>query len=121
MPTSQEIKGLPRLAWHLNNQLKSLQLLDGILFRNIETADNQVVLQQIVPPSMTQEILSACYSSPTAGHSGVAKTSKKIRQRLYWPGLQEDTKLFVSRCPECKKRSGPRRKNHHSLVEWQAS
>ena len=75
--TSQELQGLPKLAWQLNNQLKSLQLLDGILCRKFETADNQVVLQQTVPPSMTQEIVSACHSSPTAGHLGVAKTSEK--------------------------------------------
>ena len=88
VPTSQELQGLPRLAWQLNNQLKSLHLLDGILCRKFETVDNQVVLQQIVPPSMTQEIISACHSSPTAGHLGVAKTSEKIKQRFYWPGLQ---------------------------------
>ena len=121
VPTSQELQGLPRLAWQLNNQLKSLQLLDGILCGKFETADDQVVLQQTVPPSRTQEILSACLSSPTAGHLGVAKTSEKIKQRFYWPGLQEDTKLFVSRYPEFQKRSGPPKKYHHSLVEWQAS
>ena len=97
VPTSQELQGLPRLAWQLNNQLKSLQLLDGILCRKFETADNQVVLQQIVPPSKTHEILSACHSSSTAGHLGNAKTSEKIKQRFYRPGLQEDTKLIVSR------------------------
>ena len=70
---------------------------------------------------MTQEVLSACHSSPTAGHLGVAKTSEKIKQRFYWPGLQEDTKWFVSRCPECQKRSGPPKQYHHALVEWQAS
>ena len=57
VPTSQELQGLPRLTWQLNNQFKSLQLLDGILCRKLETADDQVVLQQIVPPSMTEEIL----------------------------------------------------------------
>ena len=121
VPTSQELQGLPRLAWQLNNQLKGLQLLDGILCRKFEIADNQVALQQIVPPSMTQEFLSACPLSPTAGHLGVAKTSEKVKQRFYWPGLQADTKLFVSRYPECQKRSGPPKKYHHVLVEWQAS
>ena len=101
--------------------MKSLQLLDGILCRKFETADNQVVLQQIVPPSMTQEILTACHSSPTAGHLGLAKTSEKIKQGFYWPGLQEDTKLFHSRCPECQRRSGPPKKYHHASAEWQAS
>ena len=75
--TSQELQGLPRLAWQLNNQLKSFQLHDGILCRRFATADNQVVIQQTVPPSMTQEILSACHSSPTAGHLGVAKNSRE--------------------------------------------
>ena len=77
VPTSQEIQGLPRLAWQLNNQLKSLQLLDGILCRKTETEDNHLVLHQTVPPSVTTEILSARHSSPTAGHLGVAKTSEK--------------------------------------------
>ena len=45
VPTTQELQGLPRLAWQLNNQLKSLQLLDGILCSKFETADNEVVLQ----------------------------------------------------------------------------
>ena len=121
VPTAQELQGLPMLAWQLNNQLKCLQLHDGILCRKFETADNQVVLQQIVPPSMTQEILTACHSSPTDGHLGVAKTSEKIKQRFYWPGLLEDTNLFVSLCPEGQKSSGPPTKNHHALVEWQAS
>ena len=121
VPTSQKLQGLPRLAWQLNNQLKSLQLLDGILCRKFGTADNQVVLQQTVPPSMIQKLLSACRSSSTAGHLGVVETSEKRKQRFYWPTLQEDMKLFVSRCLECQKRSGPPKKYHHALVEWQAS
>ena len=28
LPWSKEVQGLPRLAWQLNNQLKSLQILD---------------------------------------------------------------------------------------------
>ena len=70
---------------------------------------------------MTHEILSACHSSSTSRHLGAAKTSEKKKQRFYWPGLQEDTKMFVSRCPVGQKRSGPPKKCHHSLVEWQPS
>ena len=121
VPTPQELQELTRLAWQLNNQFRSVQLLDGILCRRFETGDSEVVLHQMVPPSMTHEILSACHSSSTAGHLWVVKTAEKIKQRFHWPGLQEDTKLFVSRCPECQKRSGPPKKYHHSVVEWQAS
>ena len=80
-----------------------------------------MVLRQILPLSITHEILAACHSSSTAGYLGVAKTSEKIKQRFYWPGLQEDTKLFVSRCAECQKRSSSPEKYHHSLVECKAS
>ena len=80
-----------------------------------------MLLQQIVLPSRTHEVLLACHLSLIARHLGNAKTSEKIKQRFYWPGLQEDTKLFISRCPECQERSGPPKKCHHSLVEWQAS
>ena len=59
VPTPQELQGLPRLAWQLNNQFESLQLLDGIFCRKFETGDKEVVFQQIVPPSMTHEILAA--------------------------------------------------------------
>ena len=54
MPTPQEMQGLPQLARQLNNQFMNLQHLDGFLCRKIETGDNELVLQQIVPPSMTQ-------------------------------------------------------------------
>ena len=74
VPISQKLPGLPRLAWQLDNQTKSLQLCYGILCRKFETGDNEVVLQQIVPASMTQEIFSACHWSLTTGHLGVAKT-----------------------------------------------
>ena len=121
VPTSQELQGLPKLTWQLNNQLKSLQLLNGFLCQKIGTVDNEVVLLQIVPPSITHEILSACHSSSIAGHLGVAKTSENVKQRFHWSGLQEDTKLFVIRCPECQKSSGPPKTYHHSLMEWQAS
>ena len=80
-----------------------------------------MVLQQIVLPSMTHEIFSASHSSSAAGHLEGAKTSEKIKQKLYWPGLQEDSKLSVSRCLECQKRSGLLKKYQLSLVEWQAS
>ena len=121
VPTPQELQGLPVIAWKLNNQLNSVQLLDRILCRKIQTGDNEVVLHQIKPKSMTHTVSSACHSSSTAGHLGAAESSAKIKQRFYWPRLQENTKLFFSQCPECQKRLGPAKKNHLALVVWQAS
>ena len=64
---------------------------------------------------MTNETLSACHSSGTSGHLGVAKTSEKTKQKYYWPGLQKDKRLFASRCSERQKRSGPPKS---IIVHW---
>ena len=70
---------------------------------------------------MTKEMLSNCHSSSTAGHLRVATTSEKIKRKIFWSRLQEDTKLFVSQCSECQKLSGPPKKYHHSPMERQTS
>ena len=115
----QELQGLPRLACQLNNQFKSLQLIDGILCRRFETADNQVVLQQIVPPSMTQEILSTCHSSATAGHLGVAKTPEKTKIRLARTAGRH--KIVCQPVPGRSKTLGTTQEKSTCLIEWQAS
>ena len=51
---------------------------------------------------------------------GVAKTSEKVKERFYWLGLQENTEMLESRCPEGQKCSGPPKKYQHSLMNWQA-
>ena len=91
----QELQGLPRLAWQVNNQFKSLQFLSGISCQKFETRDIELVLQQTIPRSRTHQLSSACHSSSTAEHLGVFETSEKVKQRFHWPGLQEDTKLFT--------------------------
>ena len=57
----------------------------------------------------------------TGGHLGKFKTVEKIRERFYWPGLQEDVKLFIKRCEQCQKRANPPKTHRHSLVEWTPS
>ena len=65
--------------------------------------------------------MSASPSSTTAGHLRFPETSERIEQRFYWPGFQEDTKLFDSPRQERQKRSGPPLKHYHWLVEWNAT
>ena len=65
--TTQELQVLDNFVWKLNNQFKKLQLLAGNLCSRFETGHIEVVLQQIVPPSMTHKFFSACYSYTAAG------------------------------------------------------
>ena len=99
VPRNNDLQGSPRLAWNLYNQFSSLCISNGVLCRIFDPTDGGVsFLQQLVPQCLIEELLGSTHSSSTGGHLGVAKVTEKIRQRFYWPGLQEDVKLFISRC-----------------------
>ena len=121
-PSTKELQGCPRIAWQLANQMKSLEIKDGVLCRRFElpkTGDH--FFQQIIPQNMVHELLSSIHSSPTGGHLGVFKTTEKIRQRFYWPNFKDDIKTFISSCEQCQKRVNPQRTHKHSLSEWRPS
>ena len=109
-PTPQELKGLPMLAWQLNNQFKSLQLLDGVLCRKFETEDNEVVLLQKVSPSMTHEISSACHSSSTAGHLGVVKNLRENERKILPARTARRHKIVCQPVPGMSETFGPAEK-----------
>ena len=122
VPRNNDLQGSPRLAWQLYNQFSSLCISDRVLCRKFDPTDGRVsFLQQIVPQSLVEELLRSTHSTSTGGHLGVARVTEKIRQRFYWPGFQEDVKLFISRCPQCQKRSNPPKTHRHALVDWKAS
>ena len=116
---NNNLQGSSRLAWRFYNQFSSLCISDGVLCRKFDPTEGRVsFLQQVVPQSMVEELLESIHSSSTGGHLGVAKVTEKIRQRFYWPVFQEDVKLFISRCPQCQKRSNPPKTYRHALVDW---
>jgi hypothetical protein len=47
-------------------------------------------------------VLHSCHDS--LGHKGIYSTSKMIRGRFWWPGLEEDVKWFIKTCDTCQKR-----------------
>jgi len=43
------------------------------------------------------------HDSPEAGHLGVKKTKEKIKQRLFWNGMNKDIHSYVKTCHVCPK------------------
>ena len=62
----------------------------------------QVEHQIVVPQVYRQEIIKLAHDTPMAGHLGVKKTSFKILQHFYWPGLNKDVSEFCKSCHECQ-------------------
>ena len=96
---------------HLWTQRKSLEIINGVIHRNYETAEGLIVYRQIlVPTPLRVKFLYWVHGDPTSGHFGVQKTSDKLQRYAYWSGWRKDVELFVRRCDLCcRYRKGPTR------------
>ena len=66
-----------------------------------------ILWQAIVPLSQRRTVLRYSHDIKLSGHLGIKKTLGKIRQKYYWPGLQNDVKNYINGCETCAKRKGP--------------
>ena len=120
-PSTHELQGLPRATWQLVNEFRSLKIINDVLCREFIHKGRPSYFQQLIPASLVTQVLNSIHSSTTEGHLGILKTVEKVRERFYWPGFQEDVKLFINRCEQCQKRANPPKTHRHSLVEWTPS
>jgi transposase InsO family protein len=59
-----------------------------------------------VSASLRSQVLQWGHSSRLACHPGVRRNLALLRQRFWWPSMQEDTKEFVAACPTCSQCKG---------------
>jgi hypothetical protein len=72
------------------------QLLDGqVQDDNFKVINDLIYYEDrifLVPGSAFKaKVLQACHDSPMAGHQGINKTYKQVRERFSWKGLKECT------------------------------
>lgn len=54
-----------------------------------------------VPKAKRIEVMKECHDSPLASHLGAYKTTKRILQRYYWPGVAKQVAQYVKNCHVC--------------------
>ena len=104
------------------NLFDELTIRHGILCRkheNLETG--QMIFQQVVPPTLVQDILHSLHSDDTSAHLGVTKILEEVRSRFYWPGYKRNVEVFVASCCVCQKRNSSSKKLIHRLRAWKPS
>lgn len=74
-----------------------LVLKDGCIFHT--HPDNPAFL---IPKSMRWEVLTYFHSSMEAMHQGTDRTLKLMKGRVYWPGMDQDVRQYVSECDQCR-------------------
>jgi hypothetical protein len=60
---------------------------------------------------LKQDIISNAHDSKIAGHRGAQGTLKSIALSFWWPGMDEDIKLFVRSCLQCQRNKAGNKHN----------
>lgn len=86
---------------------------DGRLYRHIWDLANPLDAditdpwKLCVPKAARGTVLRENHDEPTAGHMGIAKTTVRIAEHYYWPGMFRDIAKYVRRCESCQRYKQP--------------
>ena len=87
---------------------RCLKLYKDVLYRK-SYSDNsttkRTMWQLVVPKLFRERALSGCHDD--VGHQGILRTLSLLRERFYWPGMQEEATQYVMRCSRCLRRKTP--------------
>ena len=87
---------------------RCLKLNKDVLYRK-SYSDNsttkKTMWQLVVPKLFRERALSGCHDD--VGHQGILRTLNLLRERFYWPGMQEEATQYVMRCSRCLRRKTP--------------
>ncbi len=61
--------------------------------------------QIVLPTEYRKPVLQLAHNIPMAGHLGKKKTTDRLLQRFYWPGIFHDTAEYCRSCGRCQKAS----------------
>ena len=59
----------------------------------------------VVPKLFRERALLGCHDD--VGHQGILRTLSLLRERFYWPGMQEEATQHVLKCSRCLRRKTP--------------
>ena len=93
---------------------------DGLIYRNYRppgrhSLDEDSIEQLVLPKECRAAVLQLAHDIPMAGHLGKKKTSDRVLQRFYWPGVYRDVEDHIRICEQCQ-RSAPKGKVKAPLI-----
>ena len=87
-------------GWPSNVQAGTVNILPYFHIRDELGTEDGVIYRGercVVPSSMRKDILSKVH----AAHMGIVGTLRRARESVYWPGMNEDIKTYISKCRIC--------------------
>ena len=87
---------------------KGLKLVKDVLYRKSysdKSSSKKVLWQLIVPKAYRSRALIGCHDD--VGHQGRMRTLSLLRERFFWPGMQEEAAQYLLKCTRCLRRKTP--------------
>ena len=87
---------------------KNLKLVKDVLYRRSysdNSASKKTLWQLVVPKLFRERALLGCHDD--VGHQGILRTLSLLRERFYWPGMQEEATQHILKCSRCLRRKTP--------------
>ena len=87
---------------------KSLKLVKDVLYRKSysdNSTSKKTLWQLVVPKLFRERALLGCHDD--VAHQGILRTLSLLRERFYWPGMQEEATQHVLKCSRCLRRKTP--------------
>lgn len=110
-PDEASLKNLRRESREVRTifrQKEKLKIRDGIVYRHIKDPRSQEEWEQLLLPKCLQETVLK-YLHDQTGHQGMERTESLLRQRCYWPNLQDDVRSWIYHCKRCTLAKPPNR------------
>lgn len=86
-----------------SNDRYEFAMHEGLLYRIFRPAVEREVHQLVLPQGLRDVVLRMAHDGILAGHQGAEKTTHRVLEEFYWPGLQADVKRFVRSCDQCQR------------------
>ena len=85
----------------LKREYRNLKLVRGVLYRK-RLVEGTTNMQLVLPKEFRKTALHGCHDDN--GHLGRDKCLPLLRDRFYWPKMQNDLEVHISSCERCVKR-----------------
>lgn len=81
---------------------RGFYLSQGVLYRCDPDGESEEP-QLVVPESLRTELMQELHDAPTAGHLGIERTLKRIKERFYFKGMRAFVTKYLKSCDECQR------------------
>ncbi|XP_060559067.1 uncharacterized protein K02A2.6-like [Ruditapes philippinarum] len=97
------IKCIQHKKWLKNQDFKIFYKL-----RNELSVHNNIVLRGnriVIPQGLRPKVLQIAHET----HQGIVKTKQMLREKIYWPGIDNEIEMLIKTCFQCQLVSNPPR------------